>query len=102
MPLKDALDACRGRIPSRDARRGSALRYETTLTPLADKYAKPVGWPALLRTLPRLRGALAPGSGGDAQGMLMHWLGAWVVRGFGLSAKEALQTYALRANETAL
>mmetsp|Transcript_24397 Transcript_24397/g.73211 ORF Transcript_24397/g.73211 Transcript_24397/m.73211 type:complete len:532 (-) Transcript_24397:27-1622(-) len=76
--------------------------YDQTLTPLADAYAKPIGWAALLRTLPRLRGVLAPGAGGDAQGMLMHWLGAWAVRGLGLSAKEALQTYASRANETAL
>ena len=40
--------------------------------------------------LPRMRVCLAPGSGGDAQGMMMHYLGTYLVDGLGASAADAL------------
>ena len=47
--------------------------YDVHVRPVLDAAAPAVGVNGLLRALPRMRGCLAPGSGGDAQGMMMHY-----------------------------
>ena len=64
--------------------------YDVHVRPVLDAAAPAVGVNGLLRALPRMRGCLAPGSGGDAQGMMMHYLGTYLVDGLGASAAEAL------------
>ncbi|KAH8052343.1 hypothetical protein JL720_14980 [Aureococcus anophagefferens] len=64
--------------------------YDVHVKPVLDAAAPAVGINGLLRALPRMRGCLAPGSGGDAQGMMMHYLGTYLVDGLGASAAEAL------------
>ena len=69
--------------------------YDSNLWEVMQKHGPKVGFNGLLRALPRMGSCLSPWSHGDPQGMMMHWLGTWVVRGaLNATAKEALKMLA--------
>jgi hypothetical protein len=65
--------------------------YDASLWRLMQLHGPRIGFNGLLTAMPRMRSCFRYGSGGDAQGMMMHWLGTWVVRGaLRATAKDAL------------